>query len=132
MAAKKKYSLPENILQELDDLFQVNPTAYHKELLKVETDLTKEVQARLKAFSSKYKYCSACKKYYLKKNEKRDQTVELVHGVCVYRDCGYGDDDEYADVTYAVTYSVCPLCHKHNEKLFKHTLGESNRRSRYG
>lgn len=132
MAAKKKYSLPNALTESLDLMPGTNPTAYYKELHKVQEDLSKELESRRKIFTSKYKHCSTCGKYYLRKDEKKDSVNELHRGVCVWTDCGYGDDDVFADVTYLVTYAICPLCKKHNDILSKFTINESNRRDRWG
>lgn len=76
-----------------------------------------------------YTRCSKCKKYSLIKSFKYENKKEIRHGVTVYRDCGYGDDDEIADVTYSVVYAVCPICGGLTETN-RYKIGESNRHRR--
>ena len=54
-------------------------------------------------------YCDKCKSYY-PKTEVRTLNDTEKNKECVYQDCGYGDDDEYAEVERLVTYLVCPYC----------------------
>ena len=73
-----------------------------------------------------YIKCKECGKYSLKSKFKLGIEEKLVKGVCVYRDCGYGDDDQYADVTYSVLYGICPYCGGKNERD-RITIKEENR-----
>lgn len=77
----------------------------------------------------KYTRCFECKKFSPIKDFKKTYKQEENKGVIVYTDAGYGDNDEIADVTYLVTYSVCPKCgaEKEIKKMF---LSEKNRHSR--
>ena len=54
-------------------------------------------------------YCKECNSYY-PKEDAGTETSTKVCTECVYQDAGYGDDDEYAEVTRLVTYDICPLC----------------------
>ena len=47
----------------------------------------------------------------------------------VYQDCGYGDDDEIAEVTYLHHVKRCPKCGYAIENR-KEKVSESNRRAR--
>lgn len=76
-----------------------------------------------------YFKCSKCGRYSLKKRFKITYGTELVKGVTVYTDAGYGDDDELADVTYSVKYRVCPLCKELTEES-RYYESESNRHRR--
>ena len=82
-----------------------------------------------KKLRDKYYKCSKCGKYYQKSKCSSTYRTEVERGVTVYVDSGYGDDDEFADVTYNVEYVTCPFCGKEKEKS-KMWLGESNRRTR--
>ncbi len=62
-----------------------------------------------------YSKCPICKKYALKKRFKKRSFYVVKEDVLVFSDAGYGDDDEYADVKYLVTYATCPLCGKETE-----------------
>ena len=73
----------------------------------------------------RYIKCTSCNKYSLKSKYKKTIKEELCKGVCVFSDCGYGDDDVYADVTYMVEYYVCPHCDGLTEKT-RWTLKEEN------
>lgn len=75
--------------------------------------------------------CPSCNKYFEPKNITTNTDTEIVKGVCVFRDCGYGDDDEYADVTYQVLYKKCPFCNKKVE-TDRYSIGETNRSDRWG
>ena len=77
----------------------------------------------------KYTQCFNCKKFSLIKDFQQTYKQEEYKGVTVYTDAGYGDDDEIADVTYLVTYSICPNCgaEKEIKKMF---LSEKNRHCR--
>ena len=77
----------------------------------------------------KYQKCSTCKKFSLIKDFKKIHKQKEDKGVTVYVDAGYGDDDEIADVTYLVTYSVCPNCGAESE-IKRMFLSEKNRRCR--
>ena len=74
-------------------------------------------------------HCRACGEYF-------DNTVKTtseectLKNECVYSDSGYGDTDEYADVTYLITFYICPYCGHKNEKRRMY-LREANRWSRF-
>lgn len=78
----------------------------------------------------RYIYCSRCGKYYLTKSykiEERDKRTTI----CVYTDCGYGDDDEYAPAIFHIKERVCPKCGNRKEIESKRIWrGESH--TRYG
>lgn len=61
---------------------------------------------------SKYEECPYCKDWYLKKSFEDEVIKEEQKGILVYSDCGYGDDDRYADIECLVTYRICPKGHK--------------------
>ena len=74
-------------------------------------------------------YCSNCAKHYPK--ESVTSSIEEVTKVeIVYTDAGYGDDDEIAEVTRAVTYLHCPVCGKKYAKGTGTYLREKNRHTR--
>lgn len=89
-------------------------------------DIKKKLNDKL---DKNYIKCSKCKKYSLIKSFKYKNKKEIRHGVTVYRDAGYGDDDEIADVTYSVDYVVCPICGGLTETN-RYKIGESNRHKR--
>ena len=76
-------------------------------------------------------YCNKCNQYFEKIHWGHRTEEELHKGICVFTDAGYGDDDEYADVTYKVYYLVCPYCGARKE-FSKIAIKEENRRGRYG
>ena len=102
-----------------------------KELLhKMEYKWLPEITGKLdRKLSNNYVYCSNCKKYALKKDLKLlFKEVEFKDQV-VFIDAGYGDNDEFADVTYLVNYYTCPYCKADIEKS-KMYLSEKNRHSK--
>lgn len=66
-------------------------------------------ELRAKLIRNKKK-CGKCGKYSPSKDFKGFSRREIVKDQIIYCDAGYGEDDEYGDVEYVVTYSVCPLC----------------------
>ncbi|MBP3255024.1 MAG: hypothetical protein J6M60_00825 [Clostridia bacterium] len=77
-----------------------------------------------------YTKCWNCKKYSLTKDFELVNKTEEHKGVLVYSDCGYGDNDEFADVTYLIEYKKCPKCKALEEKSRMY-ISEKNRHSRY-
>ena len=73
--------------------------------------------------------CPQCGKYSSTKEYSISFERELVRGQLVYTDCGYGDDDKFADVLYDVEYLTCPCCKEKFEKR-RHYISESNRKRR--
>ena len=84
-------------------------------------DLRKELQSKI---DNDYCYCNNCHSYLLKKTLKTHSEEKTIHE-CVHTDCGYGDDDIYADVTYLFTYYICPKCGQKSLKD-KYYLYENN------
>ena len=109
--------------KEYDNL---SPKMKLEKLQEFENIIKKE---RLKINNENY-YCEGCTQYFPKLNAKEFNKRETVRE-CVYQDCGYGDDDEYADVTYLCFYTKCPYCGawKRTRKLY---IKEENRHGRYG
>lgn len=96
---------------------ELNKSKTPKEL-RNKTSLLMDIGQKLNSeFYKKFTYCKVCGRYYKTELQKEETIIETDHRVCVYRDCGYGDDDEYADVTYEKTFAVCPLCKKRNREL---------------
>jgi len=89
-------------------------------------DITKKIRDRIKKSSFK---CSKCGRYSLKKNFRVEFKTETCCGVTVLSDCGYGEDDLIADVTYLITYNVCPICGGFT-KTRAEDIGEKNHRRR--
>lgn len=58
----------------------------------------------------KYYECPACHTYFEKNKIKKQQEEKLIKNCLVYTDCGYGDDDKFADRKYRVTFCNCPKC----------------------
>ena len=54
-------------------------------------------------------FCGKCQKFYPKESFTISETTRTSVET-VYRDAGYGDDDEIADVTRSYTYHHCPVC----------------------
>lgn len=77
--------------------------------------------------SKKYLKCTYCNKYYLLTSYSIISNIELRKGILVYTDAGYGDDDKIADVTYNVSYYLCPVCGRKMEKD-RYQISETNRR----
>lgn len=77
-----------------------------------------------------YRKCQKCGKYSIIKNTKSILETEVHHDVLVYANAGYGDDDEYADITYSICYSICPFCGGKSE-LNRYPLNVSNYHKRY-
>lgn len=106
---------PEKQLAELDNVIE-----YIK-------SFQKKLVARIE---KKYTYCYECKKYSLTKDfkiEEKDQHTTI----CVYRDCGYGDDDEYAPAIFRIKERVCPKCHSRKEIESKQ-IWRGKSHTRYG
>lgn len=76
-----------------------------------------------------YKKCSKCNKYFLKTKYTKTWETETYKDELVYSDAGYGDDDEYADVTYNIEYLICPSCGAKNEnkKMYLHMKNRHKR-----
>lgn len=72
-----------------------------------------------------YTICSKCKKYSLTKNFKSIDEVETFTET-TYTDAGYGDDDKIGEVTYLITYAICPKCGNKKEvkKMYMYTQNE--------
>lgn len=88
--------------------------------------LRKELQSKI---DTDYCYCNNCNNYFLKAELQTESELKTEYGQCVYTDAGYGDDDEFADVTYRYIWYICPNCHS---KILKkrYYISESNRRGR--
>lgn len=102
---------------------------------KIQEEITKkkrEVEAlkiKLKEATADKIYCESCQRYFEEKSITKGQYIDTIYGACVYTDSGYGDGDEFADVTYLHTVRRCPRCGKelyHNRTLIK----EENHRKR--
>ena len=78
-----------------------------------------------------YFYCNNCKRYIKKSDLIVERKRVINKGECVFRDAGYGEDDEYGDVTYLITYRTCPKC-KSKEVTSKTHIKTENVHSRYG
>lgn len=83
----------------------------------------------LKELKDKAWFCQNCGKFYHKETVT-DSIEEVTDWETVYTDAGYGDDDEIAEVTRAVTYLHCPVCGKKYAKGNGTYLREKNRRTR--
>lgn len=72
-----------------------------------------------------YTLCHECKKYSLTKSFKSKEEVET-YTETTYIDAGYGDDDKIGEVTYLITYSICPNCgsKKQLKKMYLYTKNE--------
>ena len=79
--------------------------------------------------TKKHTKCFNCGKYSLTKDFKEIYEQVENKGQVVYIDSGYGDDDEFADVTYSVCFSICPICKAKKEKS-RMFLFEKNRHGR--
>ena len=79
--------------------------------------------------NAKYLKCPKCKKYISRKYFSIESTEVKECGVLILRDCGDGDNDRVADITYEVIYDVCPHCGKKIQKS-KHEIKRENERTR--
>lgn len=84
----------------------------------------------IKQITKNYTLCPHCQKYSLTKKLKNISEQIIEHNVCVYQDAGYGDNDQFASVTYLVFYDICPKC-DHKIETSRLTLDISNRHNRY-
>lgn len=57
--------------------------------------------------ASDYTYCDKCKEYYLNESFKIEEKEEIKRE-CTFCD---GDDYEYSNIKYDITYKICPNCH---------------------
>lgn len=73
--------------------------------------------------------CFNCKKYLRKKDYKNESKIIFEPGVTVNVDCGYGDYDKIADVTYKINYIICPIC-GYKKELNRIEINTSNERYR--
>ena len=72
-----------------------------------------------------YTFCKECKKYSLTK--KFESTTEVATFTeTTYVDAGYGENDKIGEVTYLITYSICPNCgnKKETKKSYMYTENE--------
>lgn len=96
-------------------------------LNKVKSKWLPEIQEKFnKNVAKKYTKCWECGKYSLTSDFKKIHEQVEHEGVLVYVDAGYGENDEVADVTYLMHYSICPKC-KHKKLLSKKFVSEKNR-----
>ncbi len=77
-------------------------------------------------------YCPECGEIFgLGKSETYKET-SIEHSQCVYSDCGYGDDDVYADIEYSHVYQKCPKCGKGVRIFFNKKELKETRHDKYG
>ncbi len=106
-------------------MVQNNITA---KILQLEQTISK-AQNNLKQLKENTIYCYKCKNYFYPEDAKTTSREET-HRRLVCPDCGYGDDDIYADVTDLMVYYICPECGNLLEKT-RFFLGMENERRRY-
>ena len=103
--------------------------------LKILNSINTKINKWIKEYSEKitknYTFCPKCQKYYLTTKFREITLREVREGVCVYRDSWDGSCDEYADIIYKVTYSVCPHCNYKSE-IHKDYIKEKRRYGRDG
>lgn len=90
--------------------------------------LLTQTKEKLQALKENTIYCYKCRNYF-RPDEAKTTSREETHRKLVCPDCGYGDDDIYADVTDCVVYYVCPECGNLLEKT-RFFLGMKNERRR--
>ena len=95
--------------------------------LRIDRDKAKQEIARL---TKDKVHCSGCGNYF-DGNRDNTRTEISTNYECVYRDCGYGDNDLYADVKYRVDYCKCPYCGNETEKS-KQYISEGPSFDRWG
>ena len=96
-------------------------------LLKMQHEWMPEISDTFrKKLHKEYIKCNKCRKYSPLKSLRTFCETDTVKDQLVYADAGYGEDDEYADVTYAVDYYICPICKNHIE-IKRRYLSEKNR-----
>ena len=107
------------------------PLHRQEEILnKIQYDWAPELTTKFKEkVAKKNLKCKVCGKYSPYKEFLTVYETITDKDVIVYTDCGYGDDDEIADVTYHVSYYLCPICHKKFEQD-RYWLSETNKRKR--
>ena len=79
--------------------------------------------------SAKYYKCPSCGTYFDKKKIKIFEEERFIRNCLVWTDAGYGDDDQFADRKYKVTYCVCPKCSQKYE-LSKNCIWQGPLRTR--
>ena len=110
--------------------------SYILEATQLANDIVKEralltiKEERLKGFIEKYHLvqCRNCGAILYQDN-LTSGTYATTSTETVYQDCGYGDDDEIAEVTYLHHIKRCPKCGCEIESR-KEKIGEANRRHR--
>ena len=109
-----------------DTLKNKNVNTAKNQLSKLKSNISKIYDELTKG----YKFCGCCCKFSLPEKWVRSQEEKEIKNVCVYSDCGYGDDDRYADITYLIDYEICPLC-KGKEMKYKWEISRKNERGRW-
>ena len=75
-------------------------------------------------------HCGHCDNYFSNSDATYKEETRTIRE-CVYTDCGYGDDDLYADVKYKILYYICPYCGNDTEKS-KQYISEGPSFDRWG
>lgn len=87
--------------------------------------IKQEVKDEITEITKDKIHCKSCGNYFDYEESVHREELETVRE-CVHTDCGYGDDDLFADVTYKVYYKLCPYCNKEVETArFKVSQGRS-------
>lgn len=92
-----------------DQIAGLSPEKQMVEIDKIIEYVEKYKSNTLTKIRKKYTYCYTCKKYHLTKLYKIEES-DVKSSCCVYSDCGYGDNDEYAECIHHIKEKICPKC----------------------
>lgn len=120
------------ILEEIKDEIDINSRVKKLKKIKDQINKTKaDIESIINKSIKNLLRCPKCGKYINPQSVESKYKNKTELGVCIYSDCGYGDDDEYADITYQIIYKKCPFCNNDIETS-RYKISESNRRNKYG
>ncbi len=104
-----------------------SPEIIEGEISKLKLDIAR-LEDELKGASDGLVKCVVCKRWF-KLEDLTEGSYKETKTETVFQDCGYGDDDELAEVTRMYTVKRCPRCgHELDKKSYY--IGETNRRRR--
>lgn len=120
----------DKFIKEMTETLKSMPLEKREKFLnKVEYDWLSSIKAKLKKDLKNYWFCQKCKKYIRYKDTEKVSRTEILHGVLISSDSGYGDDDILGDVEYLIHSFVCPNCgnKQDSEKKYIRTIKQWTR-----